>query len=162
MAQVDMFLKLDGINGESEDSTHPNEIQLYSFTFGVNNQGAGGFGKGSGASKSDVHDIVVTKLTDMATAPLMKACATGKTIGDAVITIRKAGGDAPVEYLKADLKEVFVSQFHLGATDTGGIAQETVGLNFSKVEFHYTPQDNTGAPGATVSGGYDIKKNEPV
>ena len=51
------------------------------------------FGKGSGASKSDVHDIVVTKLTDLATPPLMKACASGKTIGDAIITIRKAGGD---------------------------------------------------------------------
>ena len=162
MAQVDMFLKLDGINGESQDSHHPNEIQLYSFTFGVNNQGAGAFGKGSGASKSDVHDIVVTKLTDLSTAPLMKSCTCGKTIGDAIITIRKAGGDAPVEYLKVELKEVFVSQFHVGATDNGGIAQETVGLNFAKVEFHYTPQDATGTAGATVSGGYDIKKNEPV
>jgi len=162
MAQVDMFLKLDGINGESQDNTHKNEIQLYSFTFGVNNQGAGGFGKGSGASKSDVHDVVVTKLTDLATTPLMKACATGKTIGDALITIRKAGGDTPVEYLKVDLKEVFVSQFHVGATDSGGIAQETVGLNFAQVEFHYTPQEADGTAGATVSGGYDIKQNQPV
>ena len=145
-----------------KNSTHANEIQLYSFTFGVNNQGAGGFGKGSSASKSDVHDVVVTKLTDMATTPLMKACATGKTIGDALITIRKAGGDKPVEYLKVDLKEVFVSQFHVGATDNGGIAQETVGLNFAKVEFHYTPQEADGTGGAVVSGGYDIKKNEPV
>ena len=160
MAQADFFLKLDGITGESQDDKHKDEIQLYSVTFGVSNQGAGAFGKGSGASKSDVHDIVVTKLTDKSTPELFKKCATGKHVDTGIITMRKAGGDAPVEYLVIKLTEVFISNFNVGATDGGGIAQETVGLNFSKIEFDYTPQNADGSAGAAVTGSWNIKTSE--
>jgi type VI secretion system secreted protein Hcp len=159
MAQPDYFLKLDGINGESEDSVHKNEIQLSSVTWGVSNQGAGGFGKGSGASKSDVHDVHVTKLVDTSSPALAKACATGLTIGDAVITLRKAGGTSAVEYLVYKLTEVFVSSFNIGAGDGGNIAQESIGLNFAKVEFNYTPQNADGSAGGTITTSYDVKQN---
>jgi len=160
MAQPDYFLKLDGIQGESQDSVHTNEIQLLSVSFGVTNQGAGGFGKGSGASKSDVHDIHVTKRADMASPNLFKACATGESIGDGIITIRKAGGSTAVEYLVLKLTEVFVSNFDIGAMDNGDIASESVGLNFAKIVIDYTPQNADGSGGAVVETGYDIKQNK--
>jgi len=31
----DAFLKIDGIDGESQDKTHPNEIEIDSFSWGV-------------------------------------------------------------------------------------------------------------------------------
>ena len=39
MAQVDYFLKLDGIPGESVDSKHKDEIDIMSFSFGETQTG---------------------------------------------------------------------------------------------------------------------------
>ena len=93
----------------------------------------------------------------------MKACATGKTIGDAMITIRKAGGDKPVEYFEGRSERSVRLPVPCRRNRTnGGMARGQFGLNFAKVEFRYTPQEADGTGGAVVSGGYDIKKNEPV
>ena len=162
MAQADFFLKIDGIQGESQDATHTNEIQLYSVNFGVTNTGSGGFGTGSGSSKSNVHDMTFTKLVDKASPNLFIACATGKSIGNATVILRKAGGDKPVEYLVYKLTEVFVSSLNTSASEGGGIAQESLSLNFSKVEWTYKPQNADGSAGAAITAGYDIKKNQRV
>jgi type VI secretion system secreted protein Hcp len=47
LAQADFFLKLDGIQGESQDDKHENENQLASFNAGVTNAGAGGVNLGA-------------------------------------------------------------------------------------------------------------------
>lgn len=159
MAQQDYFLKLDGINGESQDDKHSSEIQLLSFSLGGTNQGAGGYGQGSGAARSQVHDVSFTKRADTSTPALLKACFTGKSIGDAVVTARKAGGDAPVEYLVIKLTEVFVTSYHTAAMDGNDVAIESGSLNFSKIEYNYTPQNADGTAGGTITTGYDVKKN---
>ena len=40
MALVDYFLKIDGIQGESQDSKHKNEIQLESWSWGEQQSGS--------------------------------------------------------------------------------------------------------------------------
>jgi type VI secretion system secreted protein Hcp len=161
MAQADFFLKLGDVEGESDDDTHGKEIQLSSFSFGVANSGAGGFGGGSGASKANVQDLHFTKLVDKSSPNLFQACATGKHFDDATVTIRKAGGDAPVEYLIYKLTEVFVSSHNVTGHDGGGIAQESGSINFSKVEMTYNPQTAEGGVDAANTKGYDIKANKP-
>ena len=49
-----MFLKIDGIDGESQDDKHKDEIQIQSFSFGASNAGSGGVGTGSGSGKVSV------------------------------------------------------------------------------------------------------------
>ncbi len=47
MAQVDYFLKFDGIKGESADAKHKDEIDVESWSFGeTNTVGGGGAGGG--------------------------------------------------------------------------------------------------------------------
>src|SRR5271167_1030318 len=128
MAAVDMFLKIDGIKGESQDKTHKEEIEILSFSWGVSNAGSGAFGSGSGSGKASVSDINIMKHVDKATPSLWKYCFQGKSVGDADITVRKAGGDSPVEYLKYKLTEVFVSSAQDSGSDGGGIATESLSL----------------------------------
>ncbi len=48
MAVVDFFIKIDGIDGESQDSMHKGEIEVLSFSWGETRtgaQGGGGVGK---------------------------------------------------------------------------------------------------------------------
>ena len=45
----DAFLKVDGIDGESQDSKHKSEIELLSYSFGADQPATSSVGGGSGA-----------------------------------------------------------------------------------------------------------------
>jgi type VI secretion system secreted protein Hcp len=154
---VDMFLKLDGIKGESKDSKHKDEIHIESFSWGLNQTGAHGVGGGGGAGKVSVHDISVTKFVDKSTATLMLNCASGKHIPSGLITVRKAG-DKPLEYLKIKLTDILISgvQFAGHGSD---LLSENVTLNFSKFHVEYQEQkpDGSGTPAGEM--GWDVKAN---
>jgi type VI secretion system secreted protein Hcp len=159
MAQGDFFLKIEGIDGESQDEKHKNEIMVASISIGVTNTGTGGSNLGSGASKSNVQDIHFTKQADKASPNLFIGCCTGKHFNSATITLRKAG-EKPHEYLVHKLTEVFISSFSQSGHEGGGIAQESFSLNFSKIEFAYVPQAADGTAGAKITKTYDIKANK--
>jgi type VI secretion system secreted protein Hcp len=158
MAAVDYFLNIDGITGESQDDKHKNEIQVSSFSMGVANMGTGGSGTGSGASRSNVQDMHFTKTTDKSSPNLFQACCNGKHFPTATITVRKAG-ENPVEYLVYKLTEVLISSHQISGHGGGEITQESLSLNFSKIEMNYTPQNADGTPAAKITKTYDIKKN---
>ena len=124
MAVPDIYLKIDGIDGEAQDQSHQNEIEILSFSFGVSNMGSGDVGLGSGSSRASLSDLSVMKHVDKASPGLFLACCTGKHLPTATLSVRKAGGDAPVEYLKYDLTEVYVSSVQTSGSDGGGIATE--------------------------------------
>jgi type VI secretion system secreted protein Hcp len=60
----DFFLKIDGIEGESQDDKHKNEIHITSFLMAAKNAGSGGSNTGSGVGKARVLDIHITKEVD--------------------------------------------------------------------------------------------------
>lgn len=157
---VDMFLKLDGITGESEDAKHKGEIQIESFSFGVQQTGASGHGGGAGAGKATFEDIHITKLADKASPRLMETCATGKHLKEGMITVRKAGGKQE-EYYKIKLTDLIVSSMQ--NTGHGNDApMETLSLNFASIKFDYFAQKKDGTLEGQVSGGWDIKQNKTV
>ena len=45
---VDMFLKIDGIKGESQDKKHKDQIDLMSWSWGASNAGSHSTGGGGG------------------------------------------------------------------------------------------------------------------
>jgi type VI secretion system secreted protein Hcp len=159
---VDMFLKLDGIKGESKDHKHKDSIHIESFSWGLSQTGAHGAGGGGGAGKVAVHDISITKFVDKSSTDLMYHCASGKHIPNGLITVRKAG-EKPLEYLKIKLTDVLVSSYQTAGHGSGGdLLTENVALNFSKFQVEYQEQksDGTGSPGGQM--GWDVKKNEKV
>jgi len=159
MAAVDYFVKLEGIDGESQDDKHPKEIHVESFSHGVTNAGTGGVNLGSGAGRSNVQDFQFTKFADSSSPNLFIACCTGKHIPTATITIRRAG-EKPQEYLVFKLTEVLVSSYQTGGHGGGEVAQESFSLNFSKIEYKYTPQKADGTAGAAITTKYDVKGNK--
>jgi type VI secretion system secreted protein Hcp len=155
---VDMFLKLDGIKGESKDHKHKDEIHIESFSWGMNQTGAHGTGGGGGAGKVSVHDVSITKFLDKSSPALMLHCCSGKHIPSGLITVRKAG-DKPLEYLKIKLTDILVSSVqHAG--HGSDLLTESLSLNFAKFHVEYQEQkpDGTGSPAGEM--GWDIKKNE--
>jgi type VI secretion system secreted protein Hcp len=151
-AAVDAFLKLDGIDGESTDDTHKNEILIESWSFGVVPRSSA-TGQQTSA-RPCISDISLVKLVDKASPVLFAYAATGSHIPNAVLTVRKRG-ENPIEYLTVTLKDVLVSS--VNSTSSGGDSPaESVSFSFQEIKISYTPQkpDGTSAqPVQTTSKG---------
>lgn len=155
---VDMFLELDGIKGESVDSKHKDKIDVLAWSWGLSNTGTFHHGSGGGAGKANFQDISITKYIDKATTDLWYHTASGKHIAKGQLIIRKAG-DTPLEYLVFKFTDLLVSSISTGGHGGDERLQESVTLNFGKVETQYKIQDEKGAgkDGGTFT--WDIAKN---
>ncbi|MFM0628689.1 Hcp family type VI secretion system effector [Paraburkholderia xenovorans] len=158
MAQ-DIFLKINGIDGESPDSSHKNEIEVRSWGWRVSQQANMHAGSGGGAGKATVEDLEFEHLADRASPNLMKYCLTGKHVDEAVLVVRKAGGN-PLEYLKITMSDVIVTQVHPSGSNSDEGIHENVRLSFAKVKQEYVVQNAQGGSGGAVTAAFDIKGNK--
>lgn len=156
---TDMFIALKGIEGESPDDKHPNEIQIKSYAFGATQSGTAHEGSGSTAGRADIHDLTFTKHVDKSSPLLYFLCCSGQTIDNAVLSVRKAGGAKPIDYLKVTLSQVLVTSFVSGAQGSQDRAEETIKLNFATCKVEYTPQKADGTGMGVIAKGWDVAKN---
>jgi type VI secretion system secreted protein Hcp len=162
MASVDYFLKIDGVEGESTDSKHKEEIELESWSWGESNVGDAAHRGGMGAGKVSMQDFHFVMKVNKATPKLMQACATGQHLKKAVLTVRKAGGDQQ-EFLKITLSDLIVSSYQTGGSRGDGIIPvDQISVNFAKVEFEYKEQKADGSVGGALKAGYSVKENKKV
>ena len=133
--QVDYFLKLDGIEGESADAKHKNEIDVESWSIGASQGGTMAYGGGGGAGKVQMQDFNFSMKVNKASPKLFLACATGEHIKSAILTSRKAGKEQQ-EFLKITMSDVLVSSIQQGGQGSSDvIPMEQISLNFAKIEY---------------------------
>jgi type VI secretion system secreted protein Hcp len=157
MAEVDMFLKLDGVNGETADKSKPNAMDIINWSWGLSNSGNFHMATGGGVGKASIHDISVTKLVDKASPTLMQMCADGTHIATGTITCRKAGGTA-VDYLVITLGKILVSSY--GTHGSGSLQhEENFTLHFATVKVQYNAQTATGGKTAGGNMSWDVPAN---
>ncbi|MEO0990020.1 MAG: type VI secretion system tube protein Hcp [Pseudomonadota bacterium] len=158
---VDMFIKIKGVKGESEDDKHKGENDVLAWSWGMSQSGTMHVGGGGGAGKANFQDLSITKWVDLGSVTLMQHCAKGTHISDAQLIVRKAG-DKPLEYIKLDMKELLVSSVQTGGSGGEDRLTENVTLNFREWKMTYTPQTGKGAGGGAVDFGFNIAKNTSV
>jgi len=129
---VDMFLKLNGVTGESKDKVHTKEIDVLSWSWGLMNSGSAHVGGGAGSGKVSVQDVTLSKFVDSSSPKLMLACCNGTHYPSAVLTVRKAGGK-PVEYIKVKMEEILIAGVSTGGSYSEDRLTENIILNFAKV-----------------------------
>ena len=167
MAASDIYLKIEGVPGESVDADHKGEIEVMSWSLGASQPTSPRFG-GSAASGRMAQGapvsppqgpgaITVSKPYDPASVKLMQACAQGKHFPKATLTVRKAGGGQQ-EYMTYELENVMISSYSLspqsGASSGGDRPMESLSLNYTKITYK-TADDKSGA-GAAGKAGYDV------
>jgi type VI secretion system secreted protein Hcp len=160
MAQVDYFLKLDGIDGEAADDQFPKWIEVSSWSWGAVNTNTHGSG-GAGAGKVSVHDLSVTAQISSASATISQYCVAGTHIAWAEIDCRKAG-DTPQIFLKIKLTDVIVSAYNTGGTGHGDIVPtDRFTLNYAKIDTAYGAQNDKGKVNSLDKKmGYDLRTNK--
>jgi len=162
VAQVDYFLKITDVKGESTDSKHSGEIELESWSLGASNSASFSSGGGGGSGKVSLQDLHFVKKYDQGSVPLFVGCATGKHFASAVMVCRKAGGNQE-EFLKVTMTDVLVSSYQSGGSGGSDILpMDQISLAFSKIEFAYKAQKADGSLGGEAIGGWDVKTNKKV
>ena len=141
---VDAFLKIDGIPGESRDKAHPGEIEVLSYSWGVNS-GPVASGSGGGEGKASFHEFTFSSHVTKASPLLAEACASGQHIKIAWLSVRKAGGS--IDFYKPQFSDIIVTSYgeggSEGAQDDAPINQ--VSLNFDKCDIDYRVVNPNGS-----------------
>ncbi|WZV80259.1 type VI secretion system tube protein Hcp [Burkholderia pseudomallei] len=153
-------MKIDGINGESLDDSHKDEIEVLNWNWEIQQESTMHTGSGGGAGKASVKDLTFEHAIDRASPNLMKYALTGKHVDQAVLVMRKAGGN-PLEYLKLTMSDVIITRVRpSGSRDDTERSRETVSLSFAKVKQEYVVQNAQGGSGGAVTTSFDIKGNK--
>lgn len=154
----DYFLKIDGIEGESKDKKHKDEIDILSFQWGES-QGGAHQGEG-GAGKVNMQDFHFVMKYNRASPKLFLSCASGEHFPKATLVVRRAEKDLQ-EYLKWTLTDVACSSYQTGGANPEAPLDQ-FSLNFSKIEVEYKPQKEDGTLGDSVKAGWNLKQNKQL
>jgi len=152
-AAVDMFLKIDGIDGEAVDLVggHTGDIEVLAWSWGMTQSGP--IGNSAGAGKVNIQDLSITKFIDRSSTDFWEFLAEGEGGEESAalwtLTVRNATAPMPVDYLVITLKNVRVTSVSTGGSSADDRITETIILNFAEIEMQYTTQDPTGGPGDT-------------
>lgn len=159
MAQ-DMFIKIDGIEGESLDASHKNEIQVLAWNWEVSQHSNMHSGSGGGSGKASVADFCFSHYMDKASPNLLSYCLLGKHIKNIRFVLRKAGGD-PLEYLTINFTDVIITRVDMaGSLEDETRPREIVRFSFTKMTQDYVMQNAEGHKSGVVSANYDVKARE--
>ncbi|HRH42247.1 MAG TPA: type VI secretion system tube protein Hcp [Pyrinomonadaceae bacterium] len=153
---VDVFLKIEGVPGESKDSVHAGEIDVKAWTWSCANLGTAAGGGGIGAGIVSMQDFCFTQEMQKSSNVLMQKCATGEHIPKAVLTCRKAGSEQQ-EYLKVTFCDLIVSNYVTCGSNESGVPLENISLNFASMVMEYAEQKIDGSMEGFVGKGWDQK-----
>jgi type VI secretion system secreted protein Hcp len=133
VASLDQFLKIPGLNGDSRDAIHANEIDVVSSSIVL--------------TKRTCPKVVINKFIDSASPGLAALTVSGTRIPTARLSVRKAGG-TPHDYLLADFTNAVVGSMSVDENDTA--SNEQVILFPQTLTLTYTPQNADGTSGAPI------------
>jgi type VI secretion system secreted protein Hcp len=153
----DIFLSLQGrrvgkIKGESTVADHEDDIVVQSWRWQAN--GAAAINSVQATARRSYSGLTVVKGIDSATTALLSALVTNDEIKEAVLTVRKAGGEQ-AEFFVMTLNGGRISSVEHAVT-AGGVTQEVVTINFTKVKIEYRLQTTSGGRGASTTFQDDI------
>lgn len=156
---IDIFMRIDGVTGESKDAHHKNWIDVHNFTWGASQPNTLTSGGGGGAGKVNFHDLKVTAAIDKAAPTILKHSAIGRHIPKLEISVCKAGGEQ-IEYSRITLDDVMVTGVEFDGSKNNEVLWVTYSFQAVKIKTQYWEQTERGGKGPETQMGYDIKQNK--
>jgi type VI secretion system secreted protein Hcp len=158
---IDVYLRIDGIKGESADSAHQGWIEVATAQWGVRQPKSATASTGGGhtAERCEHSSLSISKLADLSSPLLMQNCSAGRTIPKAKLEFMRADGQGErVKYYEVELENVLIGSM-TQVVHEGDILYDSIGLKFSKVQWKYTQQKIGGGAGGNTAGGWDLSSN---
>lgn len=160
MALVDMFLKLDGVDGESPDPAHKSEIQISGFRLNALSPRDAFTNQATG--KVRMSHLTIRARIDKSTPKLFTKIKANEKIPKAVLTCRKAGKEQ-FEYFLITLQEVLVVKVEAGDLGEGGgddvIPTCEFDLAYGQIEMKAMEQTSSGPTSGPVVFNFNLMSN---
>jgi len=153
---VDYFLTLDGIQGESEDNDHKNDIQILSWSWGGSQTSSVAGTGGSGAGKVSLSDFSIMAYFDKSTPKFFKSICAGTHIKTGTMNAIKAGSDGK-PYLKVDFKELFVTSLQISGSSE--VPSVSISFSYNEIKIDYSTQNEQGNVTSTGAVTMNTKTN---
>jgi len=139
----DIYLKLEGIEGESISAKHPKEIDVISWSWGFRREV-------TAAKTACAQEIHITKLVDRATPGLLTRASVGTTVPTGRLSVAKSG-ELAIDYLTLDFTGVTVKSMQSAGSQGGDSSVETISLAWTSGVLTYRQVDPKGGIGATLN-----------
>jgi type VI secretion system secreted protein Hcp len=154
---VDVYLKLDTIEGESVRKGFEKQIDILSYSWGGTQvTGVAGTG-GSGAGRANLSDLSVSKYLDKASPKMFKALIAGTHLATGTLSSVKAGTDVTKPFLTLTLGELFITSQQISASSETPV--ESVSFSYNTIKVEYFQQDDKGNLTSTGAVSYNLKQN---
>ena len=152
-----MFLHIDGILGESIDVNHQDWIDIESFNWSEAMASIGG-GGGRAAGKVSMADFNFAMRTNLASAKLFLACATGKRIASAELDVCTPMGEAvsPRRFLEFYFDGVTITSYNIAGSTPMDCPVDEFSIAFTKITMTYWQYDDSGSVKAVITVYYDL------
>lgn len=173
---LEIFLKLDGIDGESTVRGHERETVVLSCEQAIDLAILRDGGGGSQAGRPTFLPVRFRKPVDVGSVPILLACASGSHIRSARFTFRKPA-PAAIDFHLVTLEEVVVSSVNERAgtgaqypltfealksgAEAAGLIEE-VSLDYNIIRWEYRQQRPDGSLEAPVQGGWNRRQNRKI
>jgi type VI secretion system secreted protein Hcp len=171
---LDYYLKIDTIEGEIEAKGFEKQMQIRAFQFHARQPGKSNVGTGAAAGKVGFGDFEFSIISGKASPQLFLATCKGNHIPQAILTLRKTGGDgSPYTYERYIFKDIIISSFEC----KGGAIKDfdsveaplkpveviplnKIKFNFTELTHEYSQQKADGTVALSNTVAYNIKSVE--
>ena len=158
----DMFLKIEGVPGESTDDKHKEWIEVLSYSWGVSQPTNGAISSGGArsAERCDYQDFSIVKTLDKASPKLALFCSNGQHITEVILVLCRAEGDKP-QYMEYKMTDVIISSVSVaGSAATEVLPVEEVTFAYTQIEWTYTEHDPvSGKAKGDVKAHWNLETN---
>jgi len=136
-----MFLQLDGIEGECDDEKHPKWIEIVGWGHGAEMPATNRrTSTGPSVERCNHNPISFSKPLDASSMLLMSHVWGGKEIKKGKIECLRADQDnVPIVYLKVELEGLFLAS-HTISGGEGDLPQEEYSMTYGVIQYHYVGQ----------------------
>ncbi len=159
-----VFIKIDGIEGESSDAKHFGwiEVTSYGVAYSQNISSAPISAGGPSAERADFSEFTFSKFIDKASPLLALACASGTHIDSVIVELCRAGGKK-LKYMGYKLANCIISSVKTESKGKRFFPKEHININFGEIEWSYTLQKRHGGWAAGhITSGWNLQKNARV
>ena len=162
---MSIFIKRDGIIGESTDKNHPDWMDVLTIKWDVSRKitSATSTRGDRESSNAVIGDLIIIRRMDKATPKIFieSCCGTGK---DVDIHLTKTGqGNGSDVFMSYILRNAIISGYRVKAhKDDLNRPNEEIRISFTTIETRYTTYDEDGIAEAPIAMGFDTKTNMKV
>lgn len=160
-AALDMYMKIDEIDGEASVADHRDEIEITSINWGVSTE----VDNSGDVRRTGIPNFKIVKITkwyDKSSPLLALACARGDAFPRVQLTSRRQGASGEtLPYLEIELTDVLVTSYQTSASrgDTAEEPVDSIALNFEEIKVTYKRYDEAGVQTESTGFTWNVATN---